>query len=98
MPNQSNNIRRETGLTSEDTKQIKIFMSSFNDAIRCSQEIAQKDTSTDHFKNYLKLLIDARKKQNPLLMIDKDGYVISSRDLPTSTIFGLMKFSQQKHE
>ena len=98
MPNQSSNIRRETGLSNEDTKEIKVFMASFNDAIRCSQEIAQKDTSTDHFKTYLKLLLDARRKNSELIMIDKEGDVIASKDLPTSTIFGLMKFSQQKHE
>ena len=92
MPNHSNNIRKESGLSNDDTKEIKVFMASFNDAIRCSQEIAQKDTSSDHFKNYLKLLLDARK--NKMILIDKNSDVIASNDLPTSTIFGLMKFSQ----
>ena len=31
------------------------------------------------------------------MMIDADGQVVSSPDLPTSSIYGLMKFSQMKH-
>ena len=60
----SNNLRREAGLSNVDVCNIKIFMRSYNDAIRCSQEIAQKDTSVDHYKNYLKLLVNAYKRKN----------------------------------
>ena len=88
----SNNLRKESGLSNEDVSQIKIFMSSYNDAIKCSQEIAQKDTSVDHYKNYLKVVLDARATKS--IMIDSESQVIATTDLPASTTFSLMKFSQ----
>jgi len=50
-------LRPETGLKEDDIYGIKVFMRSYNDAIRCSNEIAQKDTSVDHYKSYIKLLV-----------------------------------------
>ena len=54
-------LRPESGLNDEDTYNIRVFMRSINDAVRCSQEIAQKDTSTDQYKQYLRILLASQK-------------------------------------
>ena len=53
------NLRPETGFSVEDTYNIKVFMRSYNDALGVSQEVAEKDSSVDHYKSYIKLLINS---------------------------------------
>ena len=60
----SNKITPDSGLNSDDVRNIKVIMRSLNDAIKCSEEIAQKDTSTDHYKDYLRVLVESIKKKN----------------------------------
>ena len=50
-------LKPDTGLTQDNTFNIKVFMRTYNDAIRCSNEIAQKDTAVDHYKTYIKVLV-----------------------------------------
>lgn len=66
-------------------------MLSLNDAIRCSNEIAQKDTSSDHYKNYVKLLAESLRQNQ--IMVDKDSRVIASTNLAAAQTFSLMKFA-----
>jgi hypothetical protein len=80
----------------EDVRGIKVFMRSFNDAIYCSKEIAEKDTSTDHYKNYIKVLVSGLRYNK--VLIDSESRVMASKDEPTAQTFGLMKFAQTKHQ
>lgn len=87
-------ILPQTGLSNNEVHDIKVFMKSYNDAINCSKEIAQKDTSTDHYKNYIKLIISSVKQNN--ILIDSDFKIFGSQSPETST-YAIMKFAQQKH-
>ena len=74
----NNKVSPKSGLNCDDIVNIKVFMRSYNDALRCSQEIAQKDTSVDHYKDYMKVLIRAAKTKNvstPLII--RSFYLIS---------------------
>ena len=66
-------------------------MRSYNDAIRCSQEIAQKDTSVDHYKNYIKVLIGSLRDKS--VLIDADNKVMASSNSPASATYSLLKFA-----
>ena len=88
-------LRPDTGLTDADVLGIKVFMRSYNDAIKCSNEIAQKDTATDHYKNYIKVLVTSLKQN--MVMIDVNSQVMASSNLTAAHTLGLMKFAQVKH-
>ena len=70
-------------------------MRTYNDAIRCSQEIAQKDTAVDHYKNYIKVLVRSLKVNS--MMIDSRGKVLSTTEPASGQTFSLLKFAQSKH-
>ena len=88
-------LKPDTGLNNDNTYDIKVFMRTYNDAIRCSNEIAQKDTAVDHYKNYIRLLVNGLKKKQ--IMIDSDNKVMGSYNLAVSETYSLMKFAQSKH-
>ena len=52
-------VKGDSGLSDADVFDIKVLMRSYTDAVRCTQEIAQKDTSTNHYKEYLKSIFNA---------------------------------------
>ena len=67
-------LKRETGLADDDVQAARIFMRSLNQAIRCTEEIAQRDYSTDHYKDYMKVLMRSLQAKN--LFVDKDQKVV----------------------
>ena len=66
-------------------------MRTQNDAIRCSREIAEKDTAVDHYKNYIKVLANSIRYNQ--MMIDDDGKVLAQKNLAAAQTYGLLKFS-----
>ena len=46
-------------------------MRTYNDAIKCSREIADKDTAVDHYKNYIKVMVNSIRYNH--IMIDPNG-------------------------
>ena len=84
-------ILPQTGLSNDDCHDIKVLMKTYNDAIKCSEEIAQKDTSTDHYKNYLKLIIHAVKMNR--IMIDSENKLFGSKHAPEANTYAIMKYA-----
>ena len=70
-------------------------MRTLNDAVRCSKEIADKDTASDHYRNYIRVLVNSIRYNH--VMLDPNGQVLASRNLASSNTYGLLCFSQLKH-
>lgn len=54
--------RRSSGLDDNDIMNIKVFLRSYNDAMDCAELMAKKDSASDHYKLYVKTILDALKQ------------------------------------
>ena len=88
-------MKLECGLADEDVKNIKIFMRSFTDAIRCTEEIAHRDHKTQGYREHMGLLLSSLKDNK--MMIDQDSKVVMSTFPEASEAYSMMKFVYQKY-
>lgn len=51
-----------------DLMQIKVFLRTYNDAIDCAQHIAKRENQRDHYKSYVKTLIQSLKEDKVRLV------------------------------
>ena len=84
--------RATSGLTEEDIKQTKIYMRTFNDAVNCTKDIAQKEAAKAHYKHYVKLMLD---NQGPHLILDKDKNVVSTSNMEVYQVFRQATFCRE---
>lgn len=48
-------------LYDQEVANIKVFLRTYNDAIDCAQQIAGRESQRDHYKTYVKTLINSLK-------------------------------------
>lgn len=51
--------RKSSGFKDEDIFNVKVFLRSYNDAIECAKLMAERESSSDLYKNSIKTLSDA---------------------------------------
>ena len=91
MSTASTKTRPSSGFTENDVKDTQIFMRTFVDALQCADDIAHKEAARTHYKNQIKIIVQAAHKGR--LMLDNRGEVFASDDLPAINLYNLMKFS-----
>ena len=53
--------RKTSGFQDQDIFNVKVFLRSYNDAIECAKQMATREAASDHYKDYIKTLIQALK-------------------------------------
>jgi hypothetical protein len=68
--------RKTSGLSEKDTLDAKVFMRTFNDALGCAKDIAEREAGRAHYKDYVRLLVKASR--NERLVLDSDGELVAA--------------------
>jgi hypothetical protein len=68
--------RRTSGLSEKDSLDAKVFMRTFNDALGCAKDIAEREAGRAHYKDYVRLLVKASRESR--IVLDTNGDLVSS--------------------
>ena len=85
--------RRTSGLTEQDSFDAKVFLRSFNDALSCAQEIAEREAARAQYKEYVRALITATKFDQQIA-IDQEGRVVAAKNAQVASVYEVIKFTQ----
>ena len=84
--------RKTSGMSDEDLRQTKIYMRTFQDAICCAKDIAERESARSHYKHYIKVML---QPNGPYLLLDKDINVVSTKNLDVYRIYRQAMFSKE---